>query len=72
MTWKSAYNVQGDGFGGLPKQRSLTWIPSNLPYVDAEDFADMPSQLRASRRWPWPSEEGLNQRRVCWPRLPII
>ncbi|MGK9064082.1 50S ribosomal protein L3 N(5)-glutamine methyltransferase [Stutzerimonas chloritidismutans] len=37
------YTVQGDGFGGLPKQR-FDLIVSNPPYVDAEDFADMPSE----------------------------
>ncbi|MCJ0973283.1 50S ribosomal protein L3 N(5)-glutamine methyltransferase [Pseudomonas sp. PS1] len=37
------YTVQGDGFEGLPKQR-FDLIVSNPPYVDAEDFADMPSE----------------------------
>ncbi|MBD7978453.1 50S ribosomal protein L3 N(5)-glutamine methyltransferase [Serpens gallinarum] len=37
------YTVQGDGFEGLPKQR-FDLIVSNPPYVDAEDFADMPAE----------------------------
>ncbi len=37
------YGVQGDGFGGLPNQR-FDLIVSNPPYVDAEDFADMPEE----------------------------
>ncbi|MCP8465751.1 50S ribosomal protein L3 N(5)-glutamine methyltransferase [Pseudomonas sp. ZM23] len=37
------YTVQGDGFGGLPGQR-FDLIVSNPPYVDAEDFADMPPE----------------------------
>lgn len=37
------YTVQGDGFDGLPKQR-FDLIVSNPPYVDAEDFADMPAE----------------------------
>ena len=37
------YTVQGDGFGGLPGQR-FDLIVSNPPYVDAEDFADMPAE----------------------------
>jgi ribosomal protein L3 glutamine methyltransferase len=37
------YTVQGDGFGGLPGQR-FDLILSNPPYVDAEDFADMPPE----------------------------
>jgi ribosomal protein L3 glutamine methyltransferase len=38
------YTVQGDGFDGLPKQR-FDLIVSNPPYVDAEDFADMPAEF---------------------------
>ncbi|WP_407297126.1 50S ribosomal protein L3 N(5)-glutamine methyltransferase [Stutzerimonas zhaodongensis] len=38
------YTVQGDGFEGLPKQR-FDLIVSNPPYVDAEDFADMPAEF---------------------------
>jgi ribosomal protein L3 glutamine methyltransferase len=37
------YTVQGDGFAGLPGQR-FDLILSNPPYVDAEDFADMPAE----------------------------
>lgn len=37
------YTVQGDGFEGLPGQR-FDLIVSNPPYVDAEDFADMPAE----------------------------
>ncbi|MDF3934508.1 50S ribosomal protein L3 N(5)-glutamine methyltransferase [Pseudomonas citronellolis] len=37
------YTVQGDGFAGLPGQR-FDLIVSNPPYVDAEDFADMPPE----------------------------
>ena len=37
------YTVQGDGFDGLPGQR-FDLIISNPPYVDAEDFADMPAE----------------------------
>lgn len=39
------YCVQGDGFGGLPGQR-FDLIISNPPYVDAEDFADMPAEYQ--------------------------
>ncbi|GIZ13305.1 50S ribosomal protein L3 N(5)-glutamine methyltransferase [Pseudomonas sp. NCCP-436] len=39
------YCVQGDTFGGLPGQR-FDLIVSNPPYVDAEDFADMPAEYR--------------------------
>lgn len=39
------YCVQGDGFAGLPGQR-FDLIVSNPPYVDAEDFADMPAEYR--------------------------
>lgn len=39
------YTVQGDGFDGLPGQR-FDLIVSNPPYVDAEDFADMPAEYR--------------------------
>ncbi|WP_447751062.1 50S ribosomal protein L3 N(5)-glutamine methyltransferase [Pseudomonas nicosulfuronedens] len=39
------YTVQGDGFEGLPKQR-FDLIVSNPPYVDAEDFADMPAEYQ--------------------------
>lgn len=38
------YTVQSDGFDGLPKQR-FDLIVSNPPYVDAEDFADMPQEF---------------------------
>jgi ribosomal protein L3 glutamine methyltransferase len=38
------YSVQGDGFAGLPNQR-FDLIVSNPPYVDAEDFADMPEEF---------------------------
>lgn len=37
------YTVQGDGFAGLPGQR-FDLIVSNPPYVDAEDFSDMPAE----------------------------
>ncbi|GGJ90216.1 50S ribosomal protein L3 glutamine methyltransferase [Pseudomonas matsuisoli] len=37
------FTVQGDGFDGLPRQR-FDLILSNPPYVDAEDFADMPAE----------------------------
>ncbi|MCQ2031784.1 50S ribosomal protein L3 N(5)-glutamine methyltransferase [Stutzerimonas zhaodongensis] len=37
------YTVQSDGFLSLPKQR-FDLIVSNPPYVDAEDFADMPDE----------------------------
>nr|NOY02468.1 50S ribosomal protein L3 N(5)-glutamine methyltransferase [Gammaproteobacteria bacterium] len=37
------YTVQGDGFAGLPGQR-FDLILSNPPYVDAEDFDDMPAE----------------------------
>lgn len=37
------FTVQGDGFEGLPGQR-FDLIVSNPPYVDAEDFADMPPE----------------------------
>jgi ribosomal protein L3 glutamine methyltransferase len=39
------YTVQGDGFDGLPGQR-FDLIVSNPPYVDAEDFADMPDEYQ--------------------------
>ena len=39
------YTVQGDGFDGLPQQR-FDLILSNPPYVDAEDFADMPLEYQ--------------------------
>jgi ribosomal protein L3 glutamine methyltransferase len=39
------YTVQGDGFAGLPGQR-FDLIVSNPPYVDAEDFADMPPEYQ--------------------------
>ena len=39
------YTVQGDGFAGLPGQR-FDLIVSNPPYVDAEDFADMPDEYQ--------------------------
>src|SRR5690606_39662460 len=39
------YTVQDDGFDGLPGQR-FDLIVSNPPYVDAEDFADMPAEYR--------------------------
>ncbi|WP_417778691.1 50S ribosomal protein L3 N(5)-glutamine methyltransferase [Stutzerimonas xanthomarina] len=38
------YTVHSDGFDGLPKQR-FDLIVSNPPYVDAEDFADMPAEF---------------------------
>lgn len=37
------FTVQGDGFQSLPEQR-FDLIVSNPPYVDAEDFADMPAE----------------------------
>lgn len=37
------YSVHSDGFTGLPGQR-FDLILSNPPYVDAEDFADMPAE----------------------------
>lgn len=37
------YTVQGDGFDGLPGQR-FDLIVCNPPYVDAEDFAEMPEE----------------------------
>jgi ribosomal protein L3 glutamine methyltransferase len=37
------YSVHSDGFSGLPGQR-FDLIVSNPPYVDAEDFADMPEE----------------------------
>lgn len=37
------YTVQSDGFDELPGQR-FDLIVSNPPYVDAEDFADMPEE----------------------------
>ncbi len=39
------YTVQGDGFAGLPGQR-FDLIVSNPPYVDAQDFADMPAEYQ--------------------------
>lgn len=39
------YTVQGDGFDGLPGQR-FDLIVSNPPYVDAEDFAQMPAEYQ--------------------------
>lgn len=39
------YTVQGDGFSELPGQR-FDLIVSNPPYVDAEDFADMPAEYQ--------------------------
>lgn len=39
------YTVQGDGFDGLPQQR-FDLIVSNPPYVDEEDFADMPAEYQ--------------------------
>ncbi len=39
------FTVQGDGFDGLPQQR-FDLIVSNPPYVDAEDFADMPLEYQ--------------------------
>ncbi|MNP04597.1 50S ribosomal protein L3 glutamine methyltransferase [compost metagenome] len=39
------YTVQGDGFSGLPGQR-FDLIVSNPPYVDAEDFAEMPAEYQ--------------------------
>ncbi|CDF83232.1 50S ribosomal protein L3 N(5)-glutamine methyltransferase [Pseudomonas sp. QL9] len=39
------YGVQGDGFDGLPGQR-FDLIVSNPPYVDAEDFSDMPEEYQ--------------------------
>jgi len=38
------YTVQSDGFDGLPNQR-FDLIVSNPPYVDAEDFDDMPAEF---------------------------
>lgn len=37
------YTVQSDGFDGLPQQR-FDLIVSNPPYVDADDFAQMPEE----------------------------
>ncbi len=37
--------MQGDGFAALPGQR-FDLILSNPPYVDAEDFADMPAEYQ--------------------------
>ncbi len=37
------FTVQGDGFEGLPGQR-FDLIVCNPPYVDAEDFAEMPTE----------------------------
>ena len=39
------YTVQSDGFDGLPGQR-FDLILCNPPYVDAEDFAEMPEEYR--------------------------
>lgn len=39
------YTVQGDGYEGLPGQR-FDLIVSNPPYVDAEDFAEMPAEYQ--------------------------
>nr|WP_199864029.1 50S ribosomal protein L3 N(5)-glutamine methyltransferase [Pseudomonas sp. CFBP 8758] len=39
------YTVQGDGFEGLPGQ-CFDLIVCNPPYVDAEDFADMPAEYQ--------------------------
>lgn len=39
------YTVQSDGFAGLVKQR-FDLIVCNPPYVDAEDFADMPPEYQ--------------------------
>ncbi|MGH8352181.1 MAG: 50S ribosomal protein L3 N(5)-glutamine methyltransferase [Pseudomonas sp.] len=39
------YCVQGDGFAGLPGQR-FDLIVANPPYVDAEDFAEMPAEYQ--------------------------
>ncbi len=38
------YTVQSDGFDGLPAQR-FDLIVCNPPYVDAEDFAEMPAEF---------------------------
>ncbi|MFC3609577.1 50S ribosomal protein L3 N(5)-glutamine methyltransferase [Stutzerimonas tarimensis] len=38
------HTVQSDGFDGLPGQR-FDLILCNPPYVDAEDFADMPGEF---------------------------
>lgn len=39
------YTVQGNGFQGLPGQY-FDLIVCNPPYVDAEDFADMPAEYQ--------------------------
>ncbi|MFT0211160.1 50S ribosomal protein L3 N(5)-glutamine methyltransferase [Pseudomonas sp. F1_0610] len=39
------YTVQSDGFNGLPNQK-FDLIVSNPPYVDAEDFLEMPEEFK--------------------------
>ncbi len=66
------YTVQGDGFDGLPGQR-FDLIVSNPPYVDAEDFADMPDEYQHEPELALAcGSDGLNWSAACSPRPPII
>ncbi|MNH39344.1 50S ribosomal protein L3 glutamine methyltransferase [compost metagenome] len=72
------YTVQGDGFDGLPGQR-FDLILSNPPYVDAEDFDDMPAEYHhepelglawVTMAWTWcgaclPRRQTTSTTRVC-------